>query len=162
MLNGLKAIRKNRKLRFYSSLLFLIWSLSPHYGFLVHQHLGGNHAHFHKEFSKTDIALANHIFETLEGSPSEKVSGDSTSSQSQSNVRSLNISSEKSFQDPNKINFKHAHNWSDPNLESLAFDLFWDPDLYFSIDKVEYSYSTPSLRQILLLLPRGPPIFQSA
>ncbi len=174
MAKGLKGLRKNRRLRFHCSLLFLIWSLLPHYGFLVHQHPDGTHPHFHQSISKTEIALANTIFSTLDGSRPDNSPIDSTSSSSSSlannssanntshNNSSANSPSEKSFQDPNKINFKHAHNWADPNLETLAFDLFWDPAPQFCDYDHDNYYTAPSLRKILLLLPRGPPIFQSA
>ena len=68
----LKGFHKSSRVRGYLALAFLLWSIFPHFQLITHSHVSGEASHFHNTLSKTDIANANLILQTLEGLEKQK------------------------------------------------------------------------------------------
>lgn len=156
----LKSLRGNRRLRFHLGLAFLIWSLIPHYGFLVHSHAGGSHGHFHNTLSKSDLAEANAVLETLEG---PQPSGIVVFSKAQEPKRAQAPSQagapgDRKVRDTDTGN-RHAHSWADANFVSLSSQSGWVlPDVLPPLEAFD-PYLAPDLIPVFDRPARGPPAF---
>jgi hypothetical protein len=62
----LQKLGRKKELRFHAAVLFLFWSLLPHYHFIVNEHPGGTHAHVH---AMPAAALLHGIVTALNGMP---------------------------------------------------------------------------------------------
>lgn len=144
---------RHPRARFYLALVFLIWSVLPHFHVLIHSHAGGPHVH--ASFSAEETDLANRVLEGL--GPAGLPDADSeTGAAADGAMRGRASAGETALASGGEA-ASHGHFWEDANLAGAAALPASALPAVLVIALILARYLPPGLRPSGAAPARGPP-----